>query len=241
MSVGRVANPGGREELMRRVRAALGRREGDAGVVCPAPPEVDESLVRLVGPEEGMVEGFIARAGAAGMKTHRCGEGSLRETLANVLRAEGVRSFCVGLPAGRMIEAARAGGRDAGAEMVDYRSLPGLQAQFEVDAGITDVVAAIAESGTLVVRSDAVRSRGAFIVPPVHIAIVPADSVLPDLMDLWRLDGLGGEESGPAAPTSLVLVSGPSKTADIEGILITGVHGPRDVHVVVVGGVSAEC
>jgi L-lactate dehydrogenase complex protein LldG len=64
---------------------------------------------------------------------------------------------------------------------------------------------------------------------------VPADRILPDLLDYWA-PTVEGSEGGRATtmPTSLVLVTGPSKTADIEGILITGVHGPRVVHVIVV-------
>ena len=66
-------------------------------------------------------------------------------------------------------------------------------------------------------------------MPPVHIAIVRAAQIVPDMLDLWP-PGV----PAPSMPASLVLVTGPSKTADIEGILITGVHGPREVRVIVV-------
>ncbi len=120
-----------------------------------------------------------------------------------------------------------------------------LDAQYDADAGITDCDAALAESGTIVLRTDASRSRGTFVVPPVHIAILKASQILPDMLDLWSrftfpdhpLPGADHPHASPrraAMPTSIVLVSGPSKTADIEGILITGVHGPREVHVMLV-------
>ena len=54
-------------------------------------------------------------------------------------------------------------------------------------------------------------------------------------VDFWR-PGPENDEAGAGLPTSLTLVTGPSKTADIEGILITGVHGPRAVHVIVIDG-----
>ena len=91
------------------------------------------------------------------------------------------------------------------------------------------VDAAIAESGSLVVSTRG-RIRNAWITPPVHIAIVRASQVLADLVDLFERD----HESLDAASTTII--TGPSKTADIEGVLVTGVHGPGEVVVVLVDG-----
>ena len=102
-----------------------------------------------------------------------------------------------------------------------FEPLPGDPKLYEVDAGITDAVCAFAESGTIVVTSGPQRNRGTWLIPPIHICVLRASQILPDLLD-WK----------PAAlPTSLTFITGPSKTADIEGILITGVHGPRAVHI----------
>ena len=86
----------------------------------------------------------------------------------------------------------------------------------------------VAETGTLVCTSGNERWRGLTLIPPLHIAIVEAQQITPDLIDLFA----GGMPA--PLPANVTLISGPSKTADIEGILITGVHGPREVHVVVV-------
>ena len=99
---------------------------------------------------------------------------------------------------------------------------------------ITDVHGAIAESGTIVCASDAGHSRGLSLVPPVHIALVRQSDILPDLIDFLR-KWKGTPGSG--MPSSLTLITGPSKTADIEGELIVGVHGPGQVHIVVMEGV----
>lgn len=102
---------------------------------------------------------------------------------------------------------------------------------YGVDVGITDVRAAIAETGTLVCWSGPLHGRGVSLVPPVHIAVVRRSDIVPDMIDyLARHAAEGG-----ALPSSIVFITGPSKTADIEGILITGVHGPREVHIMLVG------
>ena len=99
---------------------------------------------------------------------------------------------------------------------------------FDCEVGITDVDCAIAESGSLVVSTNG-RIRNAWITPPIHIAIVRASQILPDLVDLF--------ESRPDAldAASTTVITGPSKTADIEGVLVTGVHGPAAVEVVLIG------
>ena len=102
---------------------------------------------------------------------------------------------------------------------------------LSADLGISSVTHAIAETGTLAVASQPGQERLASLLPPVHVAVVSSDQILPDLLDLFaRL-----EESGPASlPSNLTLITGPSKTGDIELQLTTGVHGPGKWHVVVV-------
>ena len=99
---------------------------------------------------------------------------------------------------------------------------------FDCEVCITYVDCAIAESGSLVVSTNG-RLRNAWITPPIHIAIVRAAHILPDLVDLL--------ESRPDAidAASTTIITGPSKTADIEGVLVTGVHGPAAVEIVLVG------
>jgi L-lactate dehydrogenase complex protein LldG len=101
-------------------------------------------------------------------------------------------------------------------------------AAFGADVGITGVAVAVAETGSLCLDSGGVRRRLASLAVPVHIAVVRADQIVPDLLD-WTA-------AAPAdMPASSVLVSAPSKTADIELTLVMGVHGPRVEHVVVIG------
>jgi len=112
------------------------------------------------------------------------------------------------------------------ADLLDAGS--GDKAMFTAHAGITGVTAAVAETGSLVCSSGPDLWRGMSLIPPVHIAVVRVDQIVPDLVDL-----LGGLSSC-RLPASLSVITGPSKTADIEGILITGVHGPGAVWICVV-------
>ncbi len=118
-----------------------------------------------------------------------------------------------------------------GSQVIDPNKAKSLDSQFDAVVGITGVLAVLAETGTLVLASDATRSRGTFLIPPVHVAIVLESQVVPDMLDLWPL-------VGNKPPTALTLITGPSKTADIEGILVTGVHGPGAVHVILVASDS---
>jgi L-lactate utilization protein LutC len=137
-------------------------------------------------------------------------------------------------------------------------------AMLAADIGITSADCAIAETGTLVVCSRAGHERAASLLPPVHVAIIERTQIVPDLFDVpqvasrsarGRCDANlatnsatspttteptqsdpGASAPPPDLPSSLVLITGPSKTGDIELKLTTGVHGPGEVHVVVVGG-----
>lgn len=98
----------------------------------------------------------------------------------------------------------------------------------EADVGVSSASAGLAETGTVVVESGPGRSRLATLLPPVHIVLLPAARLTTDLFTWTK--GRGGR-----LPASVTLISGPSKTADIEQTLAVGVHGPRRLLVIVYG------
>lgn len=96
-------------------------------------------------------------------------------------------------------------------------------------AGITSAAYALADTGSLVMLSTPEEARLISLLPPVHIAVVPRERLLTGLDELLtRIPDPAGRTS------SMVLITGSSRTADIEQILIKGVHGPRMVHVIFV-------
>lgn len=104
----------------------------------------------------------------------------------------------------------------------------------DVRVGITGVNAAVATTGSIVVESGAGRPRSASLLPDVHIALMRAEQILPDL-ETWQ-----GVQKGAGYPafteaSSSTVITGPSKTADIAHQLVKGAHGPREVHVMILG------
>ena len=96
------------------------------------------------------------------------------------------------------------------------------------DLGLTGAVAGIAATGSLVLDASVAGSRAAGLLPPVHVCVLPEDRIVATPADVLHPLSVG-------PPSSLVLVGGPSRTGDVEQILTLGVHGPRHVHVVLVG------
>jgi L-lactate utilization protein LutC len=96
----------------------------------------------------------------------------------------------------------------------------------EADVGVSSAVAALAETGTVIVASGPGRSRLVTLLPPVHAVLLPASRLLPDLF-AWV-----SQQERPL-PANVTLISGPSKTADIEQTLEVGVHGPRRLVVII--------
>ncbi|VWD62748.1 membrane protein [Burkholderia lata] len=103
-----------------------------------------------------------------------------------------------------------------------------------IDAGFTVARSGIAATGTVVLAPDAGTPRTVSLVPPLHVALVHASTLHPDLHA-----AVHAERWHAGMPTNLVLVSGPSKTSDIQQTLAYGAHGPRRLWVVIVTDTAA--
>ena len=106
----------------------------------------------------------------------------------------------------------------------------------ESGMGITGADYAIAETGSVIVVPRKGLSRLVSVVPPVHVAIVRPQDILGTLDDLFALRRLEFHRSGANGNADLGsylnFITGPSRTADIEQTIVVGVHGPREVHMV---------
>jgi L-lactate dehydrogenase complex protein LldG len=208
-----------REAMLERVRVALGRRLGQPTEAPPAPylPTITTS-----------VEQHIALFTAA-----------LEELAGHVIRCpsrEAARDTVRMLTADKRAIASRA----SYLKTCGIIDLDNVDSEFddaeayreacsEADAGITSADYALADTGSLVMISGAEESRLVSLLPPAHIAIVPVSRLLENLDELMLRIPTPADRT-----SSMVLITGPSRTADIEQILVRGVHGPGEITVILV-------
>ncbi len=196
----------------------------------PLPGRSNADLREVV--DDGhLAERFAAEAVAAGCTVHRTGEDGWIETVRDILRGHSARKIIVQPQTATALTGERAAAlrRVLEADGVAVVTERDDETLFGADAGVTGVVAAIAETGTIVCASGPESARGMSLIPPVHVVVVDETQIVGDLFDYFeQLE----RTAGVGLPANINMITGPSKTADIEGILVTGVHGPGAVHIV---------
>jgi L-lactate dehydrogenase complex protein LldG len=103
------------------------------------------------------------------------------------------------------------------------------------DAGITGCEALIARTGSVLLSSRQASGRSLSVFPPVHIVVAYSDQLLPDIEDGLTLMT---EKYESSMPSMIALVTGPSRTADIEKTLVLGAHGPKEIFVFLIDKAS---
>jgi L-lactate dehydrogenase complex protein LldG len=232
-----------REEILDRIRAAVGPsaagREATPAQVDAAYAALPRTYRRTHHDPAGtdIVGLFAERAADYRAVVERVPEADLPAAIARVL--SDVPTFLVpdglpprwlaGLPADGPVDTSAGDERVRSAADRIVGDDPPLSArELDAVAGvITGCAAAIAETGTIILDHGPGQGRRALtLVPDFHLVVVRADQVAADLPDaIARLD--------PARPHTLI--SGPSATSDIELIRVEGVHGPRNLHILIAG------
>ncbi len=120
---------------------------------------------------------------------------------------------------------------EAGVEVTLWRDLEDFrEVAARADIGLSTAEWAIADTGSLVLTSGPGKGRTVTLLPPTYVAVVPAEKVLrtvPEAVEKYAGDG--------GLPANVVFHTGPSRSGDIEMEIFVGMHGPGDVHVVLVG------
>lgn len=215
-----AATPGTEHGDRDRFLAPLRRRTaGLAPVAAPDPvPEVDPSRV-----DDALLARFTAAARAAGATVTTTAGAAVPDGLVErwIHEHDVRRAVASAAPDVRPVAEAFAA---AGVEV----ARPSVATAAAADLGITSASALVASTGSLAIRSD-VDGRLASLLPPVHLCVVPAARLVATPAAVLRV--LGPDD----VPAGLVLVTGTSRTGDIEQILTRRVHGPGTVLIVVTG------
>lgn len=118
------------------------------------------------------------------------------------------------------------------ADRLDNVGITCVGQDANVRIGLTGIDAALAATGSVVLMSGEGRFRASSLLPSVHIAVITAQQILPDLESWWAKQKVAGLEHF-RQHSNIVVITGPSRTADIAMELVMGMHGPRELHVVV--------
>ncbi len=171
---------------------------------------------------------FTHEARAVGTIVHEVGSRAAAvDTLVAILGAAAPAPRVVAWPTALARElAAAAVARIVGADLLLVERTTPADAIAAADLGITEADVLVAASGTLVLRARG-RARTVSLLPPTHVAVVGRERLVADLgAALARVRTTAERDS------CLTLITGPSRTADIEKKLVVGVHGPCTLHVV---------
>ena len=218
-----------RDNVLSRVRKALGKRERDIAALAAA-----EAIIagHAQGPRpllaENRVERFIERA--------RDMESTVERVVDRAIIPAAVARYLDGLQLPPALSAQKS---HAGVCWPEFAALDWAGAGLAIEArpttgsdrlGITGTYCAIAETGTMVILTGADAPTATALLPDTHVAIVSAARIVDGMEDAFALIR---RERGQL-PRAVNLISGPSRTGDIEQTIVLGAHGPFRVHILIV-------
>jgi L-lactate dehydrogenase complex protein LldG len=225
-----------REAILGNIRRGLygaehiddGNTALDVHTISGKAAEIQEKY--LIKNDSNLLEQLVKELYNVNTEVYMAGtEDELREYVIGLVRRKGIESFAAWEP--------------------DFLSSPGLVGILEGEGlthitstdknemaragmGITGADYAIADTGTLVLLTDGSKPRSVSLLPPVHMAIVKESNIVRNINELFIIlkDKL---DAGEPVPSCVTFITGPSRTADIELNLTLGVHGPKELHVII--------
>lgn len=242
-----------RSEFLDTVRKALGRdapiddvRVSESTALSDAPSEVERRIEHIIRMQEAAADQLTnelsASAQEAGWVVKRVVHGSAAQCVrgiadaldaVNVLRSGHSVLDAIGLDAafeGSPIAVEKIA-YEQSCTPPDAQRATFRQKMLDADVGVTGVAYAVAETGSVAITAGNGVSRLISLLPPVHVAVVLPSQILPSLDELFSI--LRGDflERGSLDYTNII--SGPSRSADIDQTLIRGMHGPREAYMVI--------
>ncbi len=214
-----------RERIFARLRAA-GTQPLESG------PGVADLPVKKLNPAEKVAK-LTSLMEAMRTEVHPVSEPEWLDRLLEILKQRNVSRLLFGPQSpigGALLDRWKQTDNDDLPELVPYDSdIEELKDEvFTIDAGITSTYGGIAETGALILWSSELEPRLLSLVPPIHIAVLKADKIYDTFLEVIQKNKWADQ-----MPTNAFLISGPSKTADIELTLAFGVHGPKELIVLI--------
>lgn len=218
-----------RSAMLERIRQGLSRAylpaAGETPPSPPQPPPFTEPLADVFTRALEAVQGRAVRV---------AGAGEARQWLLAEFRARGVRRVlgwdAGGLDLPGLAEALAAQGVEWVASRLEAEARgEALAVLASIEVGLTGAQAGLARTGSLVLHADREHGRLASLLPPVHYAVLRADQIYTDIA-AWM--NAGGWRIAHSSNT--VIITGPSRSADIAQTLTLGAHGPKELHVVLI-------
>ncbi|MGD8993453.1 MAG: lactate utilization protein [Desulfobacterales bacterium] len=213
-----------RDQILNRLHAAIGEQPQP----IPEPAELPQKSLE----RSQKIDKLKTLMEAVRTEVHIVEDQDWTTHLKELLKKRDLKTLlhAPGTPLGDRLQAAWEKASDELPELVTYEGqIEDFKQQlFDIDAAVTSTVGGIAETGALILWPDEKEPRLMSLVPPIHIAILQADKIHTTLSQ-----AIEAEDWAQKMPTNVVLISGPSKTADIELTLAFGVHGPKELIVLI--------
>ncbi|MDO8931016.1 MAG: lactate utilization protein [Rhodocyclaceae bacterium] len=208
-----------RERILARLRAAP---------VIPEPPPASAAAAPAMD-RATLLGDFCAAIGAAHAEIHHTDDAGWPDLLLRLCREKQVNTLLVGSGTAHGDRLATVAADTPRLLAYDRPAAEWKTELFEnVDAGFTAARCAIAETGSLVLWPDEHEPRLLSLVPPIHFVLLDAAAIEPTLQSV-----MVRQDWGRGLPTNALLISGPSKTSDIQQTLAYGAHGPKELVVLV--------
>ena len=214
--------PDARERILSRLR--------QADPIAGEPPEQAPATENW--DREERIRRFTERMRAVRAEIHRCPDADWPSLLLEIARNKGVATLlhAPDTPHGRQLASSHT---SHSLELLAYDTeIETWKDQLfdRIDAAVTATRGAVAETGSLILWPDRHEPRLMSLVPPIHFALLDAGNIHSTFAE-----AVASENWAAGMPANALLISGPSKSADIEQTLAYGVHGPKELIVLILG------
>ena len=219
-----------REEILHRIRIGLKGKSVPIREEKTFKPEAEERVNLLNKSHEELRTQFIDELSKVNTNViEETNESHIKSSIKSLIKNKDMKSFSIWESEYLKKLNLKQDLKDFGLKLITARNKNRIA---ESDIGITEVDYAIADTGTLVLLTNKNQPRTISLLPPIHLAIVRPENLVRNISDLFIILKNKLQE-GEDLTNCMTFITGPSRTADIELNLTLGVHGPKELYVLI--------